>query len=71
MEMLQFGREGNVPALKEVDLITESELVGLLDTAWSSALLSAFARRQIFHLVMRHYQEQPAELWSLGPETRD
>ena len=71
MELLQFGRDGIVPVLEKGALITEAELVGLLDSAWSSALLSAFARRQIFQLVMRHYQSQPAELWSLGPDMRD
>jgi hypothetical protein len=71
MEMLQFGREVMVPVPEESNLITETEFVGLLDSAWSSALLSAFARRQIFQLVMRHYQDQPADLWSLGPDMRD
>ncbi len=69
--VLQFGRERIAPVLDEGDVITEAELVGLLDSAWSSALLSAFARRQIFQLVMRHYQEQPAELWSPGLDMRD
>lgn len=70
-EMLQFGREGTVPVLEERDLITEAELVGLLDSAWNAALLSAFARRQIFQLVMRHYDAEPGALWSLGSDARD
>ncbi len=58
-ELLRIGRRSvdDVPAGDE--LITESDLIGLLDSAWGEGLLSSFAKRQLFQLMMRRYEENP------------
>jgi hypothetical protein len=48
--------------------VTEGELLGLLELAWDGALVSDFFRRQLFHLVMRKYNEAPEALWAVGAE---
>jgi len=55
-ELLRFTRRPveQVPAHDE--LVTEAELVGLLDSAWDGGLLSDFAKRQLFQLMMRRYE---------------
>ena len=67
-ELLRFGRvaaDHGVP--REDDLVSDAELVGLLDSAWTSGVLSDFAKRQIFHMVMRQYEADPASVWAIGP----
>lgn len=63
-ELLRIGRRSvdDVPSRDE--LITESDLVGLIDSAWGGGLLSNFAKRQLFQLMMRRYEEDPEGLWA-------
>lgn len=66
-ELLRFGRvpaEGGPP--REDELISDAQLVGLLDSAWTTGVLSDFARRQLFHMVLRHYEADPASVWAVG-----
>ncbi|MEX2376232.1 MAG: hypothetical protein WD942_11730 [Dehalococcoidia bacterium] len=65
-ELLRFGRRpvDQIPAADE--LIGETDLVGLLDAAWGEGLLSNFAKRQLFQLMMRRYEEDPDGLWASG-----
>ena len=65
-ELLRIGRRGvdHVPGADE--LIAESDLVGLIDAAWGEGLLSSFAKRQLFQLMMRRYEEDPEGLWASG-----
>lgn len=67
-ELLRFTREaaGDAPPA-EADLISEAELLGLVEAAWEAGLLSDFFKRQLFHQVMRRYEEAPEALWAAGP----
>ncbi|MGE3962190.1 MAG: hypothetical protein AB7F65_10975 [Dehalococcoidia bacterium] len=68
-ELLRFGRvaaEAGAPA--EDELVSDAQLVGLLDSAWTNGVLSDFAKRQIFHMVMRQYEADPASVWAIGPQ---
>ena len=62
-ELLRFGRRSidQIPASDE--LIGESDLIGLLNAAWEGGLLSNFAKRQLFQLMMSRYEEDPGGLW--------
>lgn len=67
-EMLRLGREAaGVTPPAEAQLISEAELLGLIDQAWDAGLLSDFFKRQLFHQVMRRYEEAPEALWAAGP----
>ncbi|MDA1009997.1 MAG: hypothetical protein O2888_00825 [Chloroflexi bacterium] len=65
-ELLRFGRRTVEEAPTPAELVSESDLIGLLDAAWGDGLLSDFAKRQLFHLMMRRYEEDPEGLWASG-----
>jgi len=66
-ELLRVGREaaGETPP-PVAQMVSEAELIGLLDEAWRGGLFSDFFKRQLFHQVMRRYEEEPENLWSAG-----
>lgn len=67
-ELLRFTRVASAEgAPPDEQLVSEAELVGLVDAAWSEGLLSEFLRRQLFYMVMRRYEEDPSALWAVGP----
>lgn len=71
-EQLRFTRvPSSDGATPEDQLVSEAELIGLLDSAWGNGLLSDFVRRQLFYMVMRRYEEDPAALWAVGPTEVD
>jgi hypothetical protein len=70
-ERLRFSRDAAGDAPPADVLISEAELVGLIDSAWGEGLLSDFARRQLFYLLMRRYEEDPAAVWAAGPPPED
>ena len=64
-ELLRIGREaaGETPP-PTAQMVSEAELIGLLDEAWRAGLFSDFFKRQLFHQVMRRYEEEPETLWT-------
>ena len=58
-DLLRFSRmssSGEGPATGE--LIAEHEMLGLIDSALTNRLFSEFARRQLFTLVLSHYDDE-------------
>jgi len=71
-ELLRFTRVPSIEgAPPDDELISEAELVALVDAAWGEGLLSEFLRRQLFHMVMRRYEEDPSGLWAVGSAELD
>lgn len=65
-ELLRFGRQpAEAAPPQEDELITDAH-VGLLESAWTSGVLSDFAKRQLFHMVLRQYEADPAAVWTIG-----